>query len=298
MWSTPNRVGAMPLPQGFGQQNAAQLSSSGGGGGASSSFGSPFQPRQMPSAQMTQAQATPAKKEGILGKLLPMLFRFGLPIAAGAAIGGNSGGAFNPLSGALLGATGGGLNYLGEKNLEKKLATNLETAKIKAQPAWMRAQTDLGYKTGRLQQEKDKLGLLRQQGESLDNYRKRVASAKEKEVNLKVTDKTKTPKSSDPFGKFLEDASMQFGGQQINPDDPNSVAAFKVFIDQSAPKMIEDDTGFFGGGTSTDEKLNKMIMIYNQRVQNAGAAPTQAGPAAAKTPQQLAMEELQRRGIK
>lgn len=237
----------------------------------------PGLPAQMPQMQAPQGTAqTEEKKGGLLGKILPNIFRFALPMAAGAVIGGNSGGAFSPLSGALLGATGGGFGYLNEEAAKKKAAEKLAAEKMKLAPQIFTATTNANYKQGMLDNALAQTDIKRKNGESLDNYRKRVAAAMEKNAKTneeKAKDKgSKADKSTDPFGKFLEDMAKQFGNKPINPNNVAEKEAFKVYMQQAAPNQIETDPNFFGfgGGEVDDSKLQQMIEVYNQRLGNLG----------------------------
>lgn len=301
-------------------------------GGASSGYRAPaggYTPSQTinrnPAATSAAAGAEPQKKKSGLSGLLPLLFQFGLPIATGAALGANSGGAFNALSGALMGATSGGMSYLGAQAQDKKNKNLLQQKQITAAPQYERnqiaknknandfyinalnAKTNNDYKMGRLTEEQyrtklQEIDLLRKNAESSAEQGTRDFRAQtdrfkaESDIEKKLKDKE--PK--DPAEGIMVAFSNQFGGQPLDPNNQEQVNQAAQLLTVLRKKETDAGTGVIFDGD--DRKLTlDMINAYNQRLVNGGvaapvapAAPT-GGTPVTETPQQKALRELQRR---
>lgn len=247
----------------------------------------------------------PAKKSW-KDKILPLVFRIGLPTIAGGVMG-----ARDPFRGgfasALTGAASGGLGYLNEADKEKAAAMEIQKtqARADAEAAAAKAKADqldktLGLQTQKLQYDQqyntDRLNREREQDKVKNNlerleYERKLA--KDRADALAKTEKDKTEKMNpeDKIYKFLSD---QMGGQTIDPKNQKQVQSL---IDNLQTKNIKDLMKEPGGITGTlkslwsgeseepnPDKVNAYISSYNSYVNRGKGQAGQSNPAPGKPP--------------
>lgn len=226
-------------------------------------------PTESPTPMPVEGLATtePKKKSTFKDKILPLLFRFGLPIAASAALGGK-----NPFmgagTGALYGAAGAGLGYLGGKQKEKELTekTALEKGKQDAAKSYQSSQMklaedrlNLDADTKKYMKEKDAENFAyRAEEDARDNSR--ADSALER---LKQGDKEKT--TSDKMN--TEDKVFEFFADQLNhqPVDPTNMDQVRSFYNQLVAKGKaegENAPSIEEGGWFSDAGPNEVLKAY------------------------------------
>ena len=212
------------------------------------------------------ADARDPSKKSWKDKILPLVFRIGLPTVAGAALG-----ARDPFRGAfasaLTGAASGGLGYLNEEDKEKAAAMELQKLQAKAgvETAKTKAKVDqenkvLDFQNRKLQYDQqfgnDKLAHDIEQDKVKNNlaqleYERQVAKDKADAKARAEKEKNEKMNPEDKIYKFLSD---QMNGKPI---DPKNQAQVQSLIDNLQTKDIKDlmtkpDSGIlasiFGGG--------------------------------------------------
>ena len=210
------------------------------------------------------AEPQEQKKEGVLGKILPLLFRFALPTAAGAALGGG-----NPFmsaaTGGLVGLSGGGLGYLNEKNQDKKNAL----AQEKLDAMMQNYNTNANLKEMSLDdlaKYRDEMAKIAQQNADANTLR--ASQAGEKSAVSKNKD--------DAVLTFL---AKQFKGQTVSDAQRDEFTA--SLSTQIKPKDLQGDPGtiakiknFFSGDNVDPAVVKRYMDAYNQFIQRGGNAGT------------------------
>lgn len=197
----------------------------------------------------------------IIGKILPLVFRFGLPTAAGAALGaGNP--HMNAGTGALMGLTGGGLGYLNDQGQKSK--QGLESKRLDAY----------------MQGSQGKLDLQKMTAEELADYRDQMAAIAKQNADTNaaktaadIGSKTDKPTKEDATLTFL---AKQFKGKPVSDADAEVFAA--NLATQLDPKDLVGDPGLidtvkskFTGKTASPEVIKQYMEAYNQFIKRGGA---------------------------